>query len=217
MRLGELISEYRKKHNMSMEDFHRVSGISKSYIGFLEKGAHPQTGKPITPSYNSVMKAAKAFGIHVDTLMHMINEDICIEDDDIILMTNYQNSISIPVMGRVAAGSPIDAIEDVIDYVVIPEDMAAQDEYFGLKIKGRSMEPQIFDGDIVIVRKSAVAETGDIVIATVHSDDAVCKKLKTNKSKTILRSLNHDFEDIDVTGDTSFRILGVVVELRRKL
>ena len=78
----------------------------------------------------------------------------------------------IPVLGRVAAGIPIEAIEDIIDYEEISEKMAAYGDYFALEIHGQSMEPKMSEGDVVIVRKQEYADNGDTVIALVNGSDA---------------------------------------------
>lgn len=78
------------------------------------------------------------------------------------------------------------------------------------------MTPMICDGDIVIVRKQDVAESGDIVIATINGDDAVCKRLLIYSQAILLRSLNPAYDDIDVSTREDFRIWGKVIELRRK-
>ena len=85
---------------------------------------------------------------------------------------------TIKILGHVAAGIPIEAIEDVIDEEEIPEELAKTGEFFGLKINGNSMEPDIHDGDTVIVRKQDGAESDEIVIALVNGNDGVCKRLK---------------------------------------
>lgn len=76
--------------------------------------------------------------------------------------------VQIPVLGDVAAGIPIEAIEDIIDYEEIDEDLARRGEFFGLRIKGNSMSPRIQNGDVVIVRVQPDADSGDIVIAKVN-------------------------------------------------
>lgn len=83
-----------------------------------------------------------------------------------------KKGVAIPVLGSVAAGIPIEAIEDVIDTEEITQEMAKTGTFFGLKIKGNSMEPKISDGDIVIVRQQEDAESGDVVIARVNGDEA---------------------------------------------
>lgn len=122
----------------------------------------------------------------------------------------------IPVLGRVAAGVPIDAIEEIIDYEEVDDKLATMGELFGLRIQGDSMTPRICDGDVVIVHQQPTAESGDIVIATINGDDAVCKRLQIYASAVLLHSLNPAYEPIDVTGREDFKIVGKVVELRGK-
>lgn len=85
------------------------------------------------------------------------------------------NAVEINVLGRVAAGIPIDAVEEIIDTEEITEDMAKTGTFFGLQIHGNSMEPKFSEGDVVIVRQQDDAETDDIVIAIVNGDEATCK------------------------------------------
>ena len=129
----------------------------------------------------------------------------------------YSKPNRIPVLGRVAAGIPIEAIEEIVDYEEINDKLASLGEMFGLIIKGDSMTPRICDGDVVIVRRQENADSGDIVIATINGDDAVCKKLMIYDSAILLRSFNPIYEDIDVTGRSDFHIMGKVIELRGKL
>ncbi|MBO5609981.1 MAG: helix-turn-helix domain-containing protein [Eubacterium sp.] len=219
MRLGIVIQNYRKEHNISMDDFASKSGISKSYVGFLEQGRHPKTGNKIYPSIDIIGRAATAMDMDFDTLFNMIDEDITVNTGEsrMYLLSNQSTSVKIPVLGRVAAGTPIDAIEEIIDYIDVSEDMAASGELFGLRIKGNSMDPFICNGDTVVVIKTNVAESGDIVIAAVSEEDAVCKKYVKRGRSIKLQSLNPDYEDINVTGNPDFRIIGVVTELRRQL
>lgn len=128
--------------------------------------------------------------------------------------------VKIPVLGRVAAGVPIEMIEDVLDYEEITEDMARHDKYFALKIQGDSMTPRIWNNDVVIVRQQDNAENGDIVIATINGDDAVCKRLQKYNDGIALISLNPQYEPIyfkkDEVDEKPVRIIGKVVELRGK-
>lgn len=134
--------------------------------------------------------------------------------------TPKRKGIVIPVLGHVAAGIPIEMIEDIIDTEEIPEDMAKHGEFFALKIKGDSMTPSINNSDVVIVRQQEDAENGDIVIATVNGNDAVCKRLKKYSDGLSLISLNPAYEPLyfntsEIQG-TPVKIIGKVVELRRK-
>ena len=129
--------------------------------------------------------------------------------------------VKIPLLGTVAAGVPISAIEDIQGYVEIPERWTHSGEYFALTIKGDSMFPDIHDGDIVIVKSQPVADNNDIVIASVNGDEATCKRLKRYETELCLVSNNPEYETMRFTPqevDTlPVTILGKVVELRRKL
>lgn len=133
---------------------------------------------------------------------------------------SYGSAIKISVLGRVAAGIPINAIEEIIDTEEISEELAKTGEFFGLQIHGNSMEPRICEGDVVIVRQQSDAESGDIVIALVNGDDATCKRLRKYKEGIELISNNPSYEPMffsDKDIETKpVRIIGKVVELRGK-
>ena len=119
------------------------------------------------PSFEMLQRMAKYYNVSVGFLM-----------GETELSTNSDH-IRIPVLGRVAAGIPIDAIEEVIDWEDISADMVAGGaEYFGLQIKGDSMEPKISSGDIVIVRKQPDVESGEVAVVLVNGDDATVKRVK---------------------------------------
>lgn len=132
-----------------------------------------------------------------------------------------QKGITIKVLGRVAAGIPIEAIEDVIDTEEITEEMAKTGEFFGLQIHGDSMEPRMYENDVVIVRKQDDAESGDIVIVMINGNDATCKRLVKYAGGISLVSLNSKYTPMMFSNqeilEKPVRILGKVVELRGKL
>lgn len=143
-------------------------------------------------------------------------------DDKPLSDTNNSKGVTINVLGRVAAGIPIEAIEEIIDTEEITEDLARTGDFFGLQIHGDSMEPRICDGDVVIVRKQEDADSGDIVIAMVNGDDAVCKRLTKYAHGIGLISLNAaKYEPMIFSPEEieqkPVRIIGKVVELRGKL
>lgn len=128
--------------------------------------------------------------------------------------------IMINVLGRVAAGIPIEMVTDIVDTEEITLDMAKTGEFFALKIHGHSMEPKFSEGDVVIVRCQNDAETGGIVIAAVNGTDATCKKLKKYRDGIELIPTNPSYEPMFYTKeeieDKPVKILGKVVELRAK-
>ena len=128
--------------------------------------------------------------------------------------------LKIPVLGTVAAGIPISAIEDILDYEEVPQSWENQGEFFGLRIKGDSMQPKMDDGDVVIVRQQSDANSGDTVIALVNGDDATCKKLQKTENGIMLVSTNPNYLPMFFTNEEISTkpvvILGKVVELRSK-
>lgn len=164
------------------------------------------------PRMGKVQKLADYFHIEKSDLIDERNETIS---------KAKRQGIAINIYGRVAAGIPIEMIEDIVDTEEISEDMAKTGEYFGLIIKGNSMLPNICDGDIVIIRCQEDAENGDTVIATVNGNDATCKRLRKYKDGIELISNNPSYDPMyfsnqDVA-EKPVKILGKVVELRRKL
>ncbi len=128
----------------------------------------------------------------------------------------------IPVLGRVAAGIPIEAVQDIEDYEDIPASWGDPREYFALKIQGHSMEPRIWDGDVVIVHKQDDVDSGQIAVVLVNGDDATVKQLKKSSSGITLIGLNPTaysphFYTADEVISLPVRILGLVVEVRGKL
>ena len=128
--------------------------------------------------------------------------------------------LKIPVLGTVAAGIPISAVEDILDYEEVPQSWESQGEFFGLRIKGDSMQPKMDDGDVVIVRQQSDANSGDTVIALVNGDDATCKKLQKTDNGIMLVSTNPNYLPMFFTNEEIVTkpvvILGKVVELRSK-
>ncbi len=126
----------------------------------------------------------------------------------------------IPVRGRVAAGLPITAVEEVIDYEEIPQKMALSGEYIALKIKGDSMEPKMSEGDVVIVRLQPDVENGETAVVLVNGDDATVKKVKKIPGGLLLVPNNPTYDPIfysyEEIEQLPVEIVGKVVELRAK-
>lgn len=189
MSVAENIHAICKEKGISLRELQEACGLSNSYISSLKSYGS-------TPSAERLALIAAYLHVSVETLLgeqkkaHVIN-----------------------ILGRVAAGIPLDAIENIIGQEELRPDM--QGEYFGLKIEGDSMSPEIKDGDIVIVRVQPDAESGDIVVAYVNGYDGVCKKLKKYKDEIQLVSINHEYEPYS-SKEEKIQIVGKVVEVRRE-
>lgn len=202
----KIIKREREKAGISQTDFAKMIKVTKQTLYKYEQGIITNI-----PS-NKIEEIANALGVSPSYIMGW--EDTTEEP------TPKRKGVAIPVLGHVAAGIPIEMIEDIIDTEEIPEDMAKHGEFFALKIKGDSMTPSINNSDVVIVRQQEDAENGDIVIATINGNDAVCKRLKKYSDGLSLISLNPAYEPLyfntsEIQG-TPVKIIGKVVELRRK-
>lgn len=165
----------------------------------------------IMPRMGKVQAIADYFGIGKSDL---------IDDKSNLYGKKTRKGIVINVLGQVAAGIPIEAIEDIIDTEEITEEMAKTGNFFGLKIRGDSMAPRMCEGDVVIVRQQNDAESGDIVIATVNGDTATCKRLRKYRDGIELVSNNPSYEPMFFSNkeieNKPVKIIGKVVELRGK-
>jgi repressor LexA len=123
------------------------------------------------------------------------------------------DAINVPLLGRIAAGSPILAEENIEEYLSFPKSMFRSGDYFALNVKGDSMiEGGINDGDIAIIKKQNTCNNGDIVAALL-SDEATLKRLKITSSKVMLMPENPAYEPIIAENVT---IMGKLVALFRK-
>lgn len=208
MFIGENIRYLRSKKDISQEDLASALGY-KSYttITKWESGVSE-------PTLKMANQIAAFFDVSVNELCYKRLSASAVNDPF------TTRGVKINVLGRVAAGIPIEAIEDIIDTEEITEEMAATGTYFGLKISGDSMEPRMCSGDVVIVRQQDDAESGDVVIAMVNGDDATCKRLRKYRDGIELVSINPAYAPMFYSNEEivnkPVKIIGKVVELRGK-
>lgn len=194
---SEKIDEHCRQRGIARSKMCDDIGISRSLPLSWDQGT--------TPRNSTIKKIAAYFNVAPEFFTE--------ESPD-------RDVLRIPVLGRVAAGLPMFANEDIIDWEEAPKAWEASGDYFGLKIKGRSMEPRICDGDVVIVRKQDYCNNGQIAIVLVNGEDATCKRVMFTDDGITLVPLNplhpkqeYSTEAIRLLPVT---ILGVVVELRGK-
>lgn len=168
------------------------------------------------PPFKKLKELADLFSVDIDDIA---NIDLEFEKSQ---KSNHvkNHGVTINVLGRVAAGIPIGAIEEIIDTEEITEELASTGSFFGLQIHGDSMEPRMHEGDVVIVRQQDDAENGDIVIAMVNGDEATCKRLKKYADGIMLLSNNPKYEPMVFSekdiAEKPVKIIGRVMELRAK-
>lgn len=125
-------------------------------------------------------------------------------------------AVSIPVMGRIAAGTPITAIQNRSHTVDVSPDFLSHGEHFALEVRGDSMiEAGIFDGDLVVIRKQETADTGDIVVALVDDEEATLKRLRRRGASIALEAANPNYET-RIFGPDRVRVQGKLVSLIRR-
>ena len=204
MSIGTRMKERRLQLKKTLEEVGSVVGVSKATIQRYEKGAITNI-----PS-DKIEKIAKALSTTPAFLMGWEENHM------------HSKGIRIPILGRVVAGIPIEAITDIEGYEEITPKMASLGEYFALKIKGHSMEPQILDNDIVICKCQSDVESGDIAIILVNGDEATCKQIKKSQEGVTLIGFNpvvyqpHFYSNKEIA-ELPVNVIGKVVELRRSL
>lgn len=205
---------YMDKHNLNNVELSKIVGVSESTVGkwLLEKS---------TPRMGAIEKLAQYFHIRKSDLL---------EDRSPLLTepkshaSSPMKSVRIPVLGEIAGGIPIEAIEirDDDDWEDIPQEwLNGGREYLALRVQGDSMEPRIHSGDVAIVKKQPVCDSGDICAVYVNGYAATLKKiLKIPDGSIVLQSTNPNYEPKVYTTEQQETlpviILGKLVELRAK-
>lgn len=198
------IAQLRKQKGLNQQQLGRAMGAAQNTISNWENGKRD-------PDHETCIRLADFFNVTLDYLLG---------NSDFIAESASAKSILIPVLGKVQAGIPIEAVEEILDYEEISSELARTGEFFALQIRGNSMEPKFSEGDVVIVRKQDDADTGDIVVVLVNGDDATVKKLKKMPDGIMLIPNNPAFEPLYYSAkeinELPVRIIGKVVELRAK-
>ena len=124
--------------------------------------------------------------------------------------------IAVPVMGRIAAGTPIEAIQNKSSVINMPPDLLSTGEHFALEVRGDSMiEAGILDGDIAVIKKSEAADTGDIVVALIDEEEATLKRFRRRGASIALEPANTSYE-VRILPPNRVRIQGKLVGLFRR-
>ena len=203
-KLIQRLKNVMDKKEISPAELSRLSGITPSSISDYLTGKYE-------PKQDKIDLIARALNISPAWLMGYDSE-----------RSTRKKGTRIPVLGRVAAGIPIEAITDVDDWEEIPESMAKTGEYFALRITGNSMEPRMLDGDVVIVKRQSDVDSGDVAVVLVNGNDATVKQI--TKSETGLTLIGWNLAaytprtyNKEECRELPVSILGKVVEIRGKL
>ena len=128
---------------------------------------------------------------------------------------NNSNDTEIPVLGKIAAGTPVEAIQNEVSRIPLPANIEKNGEFFGLKVQGDSMiEAGINDGDTVIVKKADTADNGKIVVALIDDHEAMLKRIRRKGKTVALESANRNYET-KIFGPDRVKVQGILVSLYR--
>lgn len=197
------LKELRNNKNLTQADIAKYLNITPQAYANYEREER-------TPDIKTCKLLASLFGVSIEVLLG----DKPLKES---------KGIKIPVLGVIPAGIPIEAIEDILDYEEISEDMARKGEYFALKVRGDSMQPVINNGDIVIVKQQNDAESGKICVVMINGYDATLKRIKKEQDGIWILPENPycDFKPTFFTNkeiiSTPVRIIGIAVEIRRSI
>ena len=199
----ERLRELRQTMGLTQGELAQQMGIPQNTLSTYETGRHE-------PDYELLKKFADFFDVTTDYLLGHEHA------------SKAMPVIRIPVLGSIPAGIPLEAIEEILDWEGIPQEMArGGKEYFALRVSGDSMYPKILDGDTVIVRRQPVCESGQDCVVYVNGDDATLKTVRLHEDgRLTIQPVNPNYAPRTFTAkevhDLPVTIAGVVVELRRK-
>lgn len=203
MPFSDVLKKLRNDKGITQDQFSKETGINRSTLGMYEAGKRE-------PNFETLEVIADYFNVDMNTLLDKEHEG-----------KSSRQGVRIPVLGRVVAGIPIEAITDILDYEEIDPELAKTGDFFALQVQGASMEPKLYDGDVVIVRRQPTVESGETAIVLVNGNDATVKQVKEVDAGIMLIGHNtavyepHFYSQQEIS-DLPVQILGKVVELRRK-
>lgn len=203
MSIGKKLREIRNARGLTQHELAQKANISRSYLGDIE-------GDRYNPSVDTLRDLADALSVHLSVFFNEVSD---------VQMPSM--ALRVPVLGRVPAGIPIEAIEEVLDWEEIPAEWSKGNrEFFALKLQGDSMMPKYLDSDVIIVERTETAETGQDVVIVINGHDATFKRVIVNDSGIILQPLNPTYEPCffskEDVQNIPVRIIGICREIRRK-
>ena len=199
------IKELRKAKGLTLEKLSSRTHIAPNTLNQYELGKRE-------PSFDVLCLLAETLNVTIDYLLGR---------DDLEQPKN--TGVKIPVLGTIPAGIPIEAIQDILDYEEISQELANTGEFFALKVQGDSMLPTIKDGDVVIIKKQEDADSGKICVVMINGFDATLKEIKkdTQGLWVLPHNANAEFKPTFFSAkevdEVPVRIVGVAVEIRRSL
>lgn len=191
----------RKMKDLTQREVAQMVGIDRTTYNRYETGA-------TQPDNEKLLKLSALLDVSVD---YLLGREV---------MPDEPNRL-IPLLGSVPAGTPIEAIEDIEEYIDIYPRFVKHGELFALRVQGDSMEPDLHHGDIVIIEKQEFVESGDVAVVRVNGEDVTLKRVKLTDKGLMLIPSNPAYDpvyfDSDQIASLPVTIIGKVIELRRRM
>lgn len=211
--LGNYLKTIRESLEYSTHDVNKLCDISQSYISLMENGKRK-------PSPTILKKLASIYNLDYLDLYEKAGY-LDLAESEKLKDNEKSKSAIVFIYGNIPAGIPMECIENILDTEEISVDMLkGGKQYFGLKVKGNSMEPEYLDGDTLILEKVDNCENGDDCIVMVNGNDGTFKRVFKNENGIILQPLNPEYSPVVYSNEQienlPVRIIGIVEEIRRK-
>ena len=200
------LKETREKKGIKQSELASLLNVSQATLSNWERNVHE-------PDSFSLIELSKILNVSIDYLLNVSP----------IKQIERHKGIKIPVLGKIPAGIPIEAIEDVLDYEEIPEDWGrGGKEYFALKVEGDSMSPKYLEDDVVIFLETNKPNNGSDCAVIINGDEATFKRVLIQEKGIVLQPINTDgYEPVFYSNkqchQLPVRIIGIAKEIRRKI
>ena len=208
------IKRIKRKKDLSLREVNKLTGISYSHLNMIENNK-----RNVTPAL--LRNLANIYNVNYIDLYVLAGYMDLVEDAYERQSTSSLNSniVSIPLLGTVKAGYDYLANENIVDYIPVTDSSLDNENFFALKVKGDSMVPEIYEGDIAIVKKQDDFENGDYVVALINGDEATIKKGFKSDTGLLLQPVNTSIPPLIFDEETiksmPVKIIGVVYNITR--
>lgn len=231
--LGKFLKTIRAEKDLSLRELSVRTGLSHSYLNNLENGADPRTGNPVSPTLPTLNKLAKGLEVPIDKIIDIASSNLTTykragienQEEDSMPAKNHPEQASdvkmenirmVPVLGKIAAGEPCFADNNIEDWMPLDVSISRIHEedlsqYYYLRVHGNSMEPIFNDGDLVLVKQGPVDE-GEIAVVLCGGENACVKKIQYLKDQELLMLISRNPDYPPVTRPMAeCQILGKVI------
>ncbi len=210
--IGRRIKQLRIAKNLKVKELAEMLGITQPALSKVETGKRGI-------SIEVARKLSDIFNVSIDYILGNTDDPTPPKKIEIKDKINLKENVvafvgRVPILGRVAAGKPVPAIQEALGWMDIPAPYKKLGIDFALIIDGDSMYPRLNRGDLALVHMQSTAENGEIAIVIINGNDGVCKQFFKKENAVVLHSINPDYDDIIIPAeqwDEECKVVGVVV------